>query len=577
MRRLTLPLLLFVVLVTAVSSSVAQEPAVQPLPEAVEPIDQDINAKIRAEGTANSKVMWIAHHLTDVYGPRLTGSPNLENAGKWAIATMESWGLTNGKMEPWNWNHEGWLNEEATGSIVAPVKDNLVFEVEAWSPSTNGVVTAPAIHLRVPTTPPAPGGRGGVLLPTEQEMTEYLNGLAPKIAGAIVLVGPSRVPAFVEAEPAKREPEEVLRQRFAGPPAPPRRGGGPPNNTGSGRGRGEAPTPPSSEPVRLTAEEAYQRINRFLMKHRAAVQVVDSYKRHGQIAAFSPGAMEGVLPADRYDSSKTLPTVMLRNEDFGRIARLIADGLDVRLRFNIVNRTYPNGRTAYNAIAEIRGTDKTDEVVMLGAHLDSWHSATGATDNAVGCAVMMEAVRVLQAIGAKPRRTIRVALWSGEEQGLLGSAAYVAQHFGTNENPKADFGKLSAYWNIDHGTGRVRGMSVSGPPDAARLLADLMKPFEDLGFRGATTTTPRARAGSDYGSFNRAGLPGINAVQDPIEYESTTWHTNLDTYERIVPVDARANAIMTASLVYHLATREALVPRFAAGQMPAGRGGRGGN
>ncbi len=573
MRRLTFPLLL---LVLAVSSSVAQEPAVQSVAAVVEPIDQDTNAKIRAEETANSKVMWIAHHLTDVYGPRLTGSPHLENAGKWAIATMESWGLTNGKMEPWNWNHEGWLNEEATGSIVSPVKDNLVFEVEAWSPSTKGVVTAPAIHLRVPTGPAAPGGRGGAVLgSTEQELTTYLDGLAPRISGAIVLVGPSRVPLFVEAEPAKRQSEESLRQRFGGTPAPARRGGGPPNNAGRGAGRGDAPPP--TEPVRLTPTQAYQRVNQFLMKNRAAVQVVDSYRRHGQIAAFSPGGMEGVLPTDRYDSSKTLPTVMLRNEDFGRIARLIEDGADVRLKFNIVNRTYPNGRTAYNTVAEIRGTDKADEVVMLGAHLDSWHSATGATDNAIGGAIMMEAVRVLQAIGARPRRTIRVALWSGEEQGLLGSAAYVAQHFGTNESPKAEFARLSAYWNIDNGTGRVRGMSVFGPPEAGRVLADLMKPFEDLGFRGATTTNSRGGGGSDHASFNQAGLAGINAVQDPMEYTSTTWHTNLDTYERIVPEDARANAIMTASLVYHLATRDALVPRFPAAEMPAGRGGRGGN
>ena len=561
MRRLTFPILL---LVLAVSSSVAQEPT------ASEPIDQDINAKIRAEVSANSQVMSLLHQLTDVHGPRLTGSPNLENAGKWAIATMEGWGLTNGTLEPWNWNHEGWLNEEATGSIVSPVKDNLVFEVEAWSPSTNGTVTAPAIHLRVPTGPPGPGGV--VPGPTEVELTTYLNELEPKIRGAIVLVGPTRVPAFVENESAKRQSEDALRARFGGTPAPARRGGGPGNAGGRGGGRGDAP---ANEPVRLSGAQAYLRVHEFLLRNRAAIQVVDSYRRHGQIAAFSPGAMEGVPAANRYDSSKTIPTVMLRNEDFGRIARLVADGLDVRLKFNIVNRTYPNGRTSYNTVAEIRGTDKADEVVMLGAHLDSWHSATGATDNAIGCAIMMEAARVLQAIGAKPRRTIRVALWSGEEQGLLGSSAYVAQHFGTNETPKPEFAKLSAYWNIDNGTGRVRGMSVFGPPEAARVLSELMKPFEDLGFRGALTTTARGGGGSDYASFNQAGLAGINAMQDPMEYTSHTWHTNLDTYERVVPDDAKANVIMTASLMYHLATREALVPRLSTEQMPAGRGGRG--
>jgi carboxypeptidase Q len=571
MRRLTLPLLLLAVFAGTASAPLAQEPAAQ---APAESIDQAVNARIREEANANSKLMWIMHQLTDVHGPRLTGSPNLENAGKWAISTMESWGLANGRLEPWNWNHEGWQNQEASGSIVSPVQDNLVFEVEAWSPSTNGVVTAPAIHLRVPSGPPAPGGRGGAVLgPTEEELTAYFSQLEPKIRGAIVLVGPTRVPAFVETEGAKRQSDEALRQRFGGTPAPARRGGGPANNAGRGReGRGETP---ANEPVRLSPTEAYQRVNAFLMKNGAAIQVVDAFRRHGQIAAFSPGAMEGVLPANRYDSSKTLPTVMLRNEDFGRIARLLADGLDVRLKFNIVNRTYPEGRTAYNTVAEIPGTDKADEIVMLGAHLDSWHSATGATDNAIGCAVMMEAVRVLKAIGVTPRRTIRIALWSGEEQGLLGSQAYVREHFGTFENQKPGFAKLSSYWNVDNGTGRVRGMTVFGPPEAARVLADILKPFEDLGFRGSISTASRASGSSDHGSFNQAGLPGISATQDPIEYQSATWHTNLDTYERILLDDGKASVMMTASLIYHLAMRDGLVPRFPAESMPGG--GRGGN
>jgi Zn-dependent M28 family amino/carboxypeptidase len=264
---------------------------------------------------------------------------------------------------------------------------------------------------------------------------------------------------------------------------------------------------------------------------------------------------------DRYDSSKTLPIVLLRNEDYGRIARLLDDGVEVKLKFNIVNRTFPKGRTSYNAVAEIPGSDKAGEVVMLGGHLDSWHSATGATDNAIGCAVMMEAVRILQTIGAKPRRTIRVALWSGEEQGLLGSLAYVEQHFGSAEQPKPAFSTFDAYWNIDNGTGRIRGAVVFGPPAAARVIAQLLTPFKDLGFYGAIATTSRATGGTDSTSFNHAGLPGINAIQDPMEYESQTHHTNLDTYERIVPEDVKKNAIMTASLVYHLAMRDEMLPR----------------
>ena len=195
-----------------------------------------------------------------------------------------------------------------------------------------------------------------------------------------------------------------------------------------------------------------------------------------------------------------------------------------------MNRTYPAGKTSYNAIAEIPGTDKADEVVMLGGHLDSWHSATGATDNAIGCAVMMEAARILQAIGVKPRRTIRVALWGGEEQGLLGSKAYVEQHFGTAENPKPEFAKFNGYFNVDGGTGRIRGGSIFGPPEAAQILGQFFKQFEDLGVYGATATTePRRRGGTDSTSFNAAGLPGIGLGQDTIEYGSHTWHTNLDT------------------------------------------------
>jgi Zn-dependent M28 family amino/carboxypeptidase len=268
----------------------------------------------------------------------------------------------------------------------------------------------------------------------------------------------------------------------------------------------------------------------------------------------------------------------MRNEDYGRIARLLADGMGVRLEFEILNRIFPQGRTAYNAVAEIRGTDKSDEVVMLGGHLDSWHSATGATDNAVGCAVMMEAVRILRAVGARPRRTIRVALWSGEEQGLLGSRAYVDQHFGSAEQPKADFSKLSAYWNVDNGTGRIRGATVFGPPEAAAVIASLLKPFEDFGAFGASATRTRGAGGTDSASFNRAGLPGLNASQDPIEYESHTHHTNLDTYERIVWDDVRKAAVITASVIYHLASRDDLLPRFTAESMPAppaqGRGGQ---
>ena len=298
---------------------------------------------------------------------------------------------------------------------------------------------------------------------------------------------------------------------------------------------------------------------RFSLANNVRVRVNDAGRDHGQIRAFNNAT---------FDGAKAPPTLILRNEDFGRLARLLDGGRPVELEIDIVNRWYPEGRTSYNAIAEMAGTDKAGEVVMLGGHLDSWHAATGATDNAVGVAVMMEAARIITALGLKPRRTIRLALWGGEEQGLLGSKAYVAKHFGTAETPTPAFATFGGYLNVDSGTGRVRGATVFGPPEAARILREIFAPFEDLGFVGATATKSRRTGGTDSTSFNAAGLPGIGLTQDPIEYQSHTWHTNLDTYERVVEADVKKSAAMIASAVYHLATRDELLPRFSKADMP---------
>jgi len=553
--------------------------------DAAERIDTEVNAKIRMEGINRSQIMRTMHYLTDVYGPRLTGSPNHENAAKWAIERMTEWGLVNGRLEPFEFKTAtvtpagGWLNERASGHIVSPVKDNLVFEVLAWTPSTPGTVTGPVVPLITPQGPEAPAGRGAAaqrLGPTEAELKAYLAELAPRIKGAMVFVGAHTAVPFQEAPPAKRQTDEQARARYGGTPAVAGREGGP---GGPGPARGGGPPPatqpagaggpgaPAAGPARLTAAQVADIVNQFLVASGAAVRVNDAAREHGQIRAFS---------FTGYDSSKTVPTVVLRNEDYGRITRLVSDGSPVTLEFTIVNRDYPAGKTSYNAIAEIRGSDKADEVVMLGGHLDSWHSATGATDNAIGCAVMMEAARILTAIGVKPRRTIRVALWGGEEQGLLGSKAYVERHFGTAENPKPEFARFGGYLNVDSGTGRIRGGTVFGPPAAAAILAQYFKPFEDLGVMGAAATNSRVASGTDSTSFNAAGLPGIGLGQDGIEYNSHTWHTNLDTLERIVETDVKRSAVAIASAVYHLAMRDDLLPRFAGGAMPpvpgAGRG-----
>ncbi|MGE3344535.1 MAG: M20/M25/M40 family metallo-hydrolase [Vicinamibacterales bacterium] len=581
-RRLFLPLLLLTAVVAYPAAQAGQET-----------INKDMNSRIRTEGWDRSQVMQTMHFLTDVYGPRLTGSPNHENAAKWAIAQMERWGMTNGKLEPFEFRttagvvpNGGWLNEKATGHILAPVKDNLVFEVLAWTPSTKGTVTAEAVHLIPPVGPvvEAPvssnvagargAGRGSAvqrLGPTQQELDAYFASIESKVRNGIVLVGAHTLVPFQEVPPAKRRSDEDMKAQFnpdpnaaAGSVGRGGRAGGPP----AARGGGRAGAPAPEGPARLTTGEVNAAIDAFLLRVGAGVRVNDAGREHGQIRAFAHSA---------YDHTKTVPTVVLRNEDYGRITRIMADGTPVRLEFTIANNHYPAGKTSYNAVAEIRGSDKADEVVMLGGHLDSWHSATGATDNAAGSAIMMEAARILVALGVKPRRTIRVGLWGGEEQGLIGSRAYVAQHYGSFEDPLPEYSKFNGYFNIDSGTGRIRGMSVFGPPEAGNILRQYFREFEDYGIYGASTTASRATGGTDSTSFNAAGLPGIGASQDPMEYNSHTWHTNLDTYERIVEDDMKKSAIAVASAVYHLAMRDQMLPRFDKATMPNPPGGGRGN
>jgi carboxypeptidase Q len=519
-----------------------------------ERIDQDVNARIRQEADTNSQIMRTMHFLTDVHGPRLTGSPNFKNAAEWTIRQMGEWGMTNGRLEEWPWVNAdgsprpGWLNERFSGHIVSPVKDSLVGEVLAWTPSTKGAVTAEAVMVDPPSNV------------TKPELDKWIAETRPGLAGKIALVGRHNpVAVNFDAQALRRDDEAV--RRLYDPDAPP----------GPGRGRGRG-GPVEAEPDRVPPAQIAAAVNRLMLDSGVVVRVNDAGRAHGQIRAFQNNT---------YDVTMAPPTVILRSEDYGRIWRLLENGQAVRLEFDVVNQIYP-GATGYNAIAEIPGTDKADEVIMLGGHLDSWHAATGATDNAIGCAVMMEAARIIQALGLKPRRTIRVALWGGEEQGLLGSQAYVREHFGSFENPKQPaYDRFGGYFNVDSGTGRIRGASVFGPPEAATILRQILKPWEDDGVLGAIASTSRARGGTDHTSFNEAGLPGIGLGQDPIEYQSHTWHTNLDTYERIVEEDVKRSAAAIASAVYHLAMRDELLPRFTKDTMPplptpGGGRGRGG-
>ena len=311
----------------------------------------------------------------------------------------------------------------------------------------------------------------------------------------------------------------------------------------------------------MTARQIDEQVDAFLVANGAKLRVNDAAREHGQIIAFNNRT---------YDLAKAVPTVVMRNEDYGRISRILADGTPVELEFNIVNKVYPEGRTAYNTIAEIPGTDKKDEVVMLGGHLDSWHSATGATDNAIGCATMMEAARILKAIGVTPRRTIRVALWSGEEEGhprIAGLREGALRHRSRTRSSRS-----TRSWSPT---------STSTPAPAARAapacsVRRRRRPSCARRWRRSRISASPARrrppaatiAGTDSTAFNNVGLPGIGFSQDPIEYNTHTHHTNLDNYERVIEDDVKASAIAIAATLYQLAMRDEMLPRLPAAQMP---------
>jgi carboxypeptidase Q len=498
--------------------------------------DKDLLERIRKEERDNSQIMKTEHMLTDVYGPRLTGSPNHKHAAEWAVKQMTAWGLKNAHLEAWDFGHPGWLNERLTAHMIAPIKDVLTCEVLAWTPSTRGPVRAKAYQLQLPDRP------------THDQLASMLWKQKDRIRGQIILAGKHTIVAVNLNPPAKRLTDEQAQQRY-GPNARPFAFPTP----------SPTPTPVPGAPKPLTNRQIDEQVDAFLKENGALVRVNDAGREFRQIRAFNNRS---------FDVTKAVPTIVMSNEDFGRITRILADGTDVTLEFDIVNRVYPEGKTSFNTVAEIPGTDLADEVIMLGGHLDSWHAATGATDNAIGCAIMMEAARILQTLGVKPRRTIRVALWSGEEEGLLGSQAYVKEHFGSFENPKPGYEKFGGYFNIDSGTGRVRGAGVFGPPEAAGIMRKILEPFKDDGVVGAVPSRSRNLGGSDNTSFSQAGLPGIGMGQDPIEYNSHTWHTNLDTYERILEGDVKQNAVTVAWSIYQLAMRDELLPRFAKDAMP---------
>jgi carboxypeptidase Q len=498
-----------------------------------ETVNWDVMTQIRQEGFHNSKVMEIEGQLADVIGPRLTGSPAMKRANEWTRDQLTEWGLVNAHLESYPFGR-GWTNDFTAVRMVTPQASPLLAYPKAWTVSTNGVLRAPVVKAK---------------LATQADLDKYKG----QLAGKIVLNGEMRE-VKPQSEPALERYDDKKLAEIA---------------------QYEIP----SEKPHYNREEIAQRIafqkilNQYLMDEHVAAIIDPSRSGEAGLvfvqsgASYQPGAPAGV------------PSLVMAIEHYGRITRLLERKIPVELEIDVRNQFYDSDANAYNTIAEIPGTDKKDEIVMLGAHLDSWHAGTGATDNAAGSAIILEAIRILKAIGFQPRRTIRIGLWSGEEQGLLGSHAYVKEHFGSHVAPtdpkelampewlreddtplilKPEQAKVSAYFNVDSGTGKIRGVYLQGNEAVEPVFNAWMQPLTDLGM---TTLTMRGDTGTDHLSFDSVGIPGFGFIQDPVEYDTRTHHSNQDVYERIQRDDMMQAAVVLAAYVYDAAMRDSMLPR----------------
>jgi len=489
----------------------------------------------------SSEVMEIASWLTDVYGPRLSGSPNIRAAGDWAVEQMREWGLENVALEPWTELRgftRGWSNEKFYLAAVSPQAFPVYAMSEAWTPGTDGLVRGPAV-LATGTT------------------EEDLAPLRGKLRGAFVLIqDPVDVAAYWTPQATRRTTEELDRLQLRSNPGP--EFGTAPAAGGRGGGRGGGGQP-------------FDRMAFFRAEGAAAV-LATTARGHGLFLSSGNRAA---------DPETTLPDIRVAAEHYNRVARLLLKDIPVTLEADIRNVFHPDPEM-FNVVGEIRGTDKADEVVMLGAHFDSWHPGTGATDNAAGSAAMLEAMRLLKVAGVPLRRTVRIALWNGEEQGLNGSRNYAEAHFAAcTPDPAAppenegggrggrgtvpgvlvvrpEHARFSTYFNIDNGTGAIRGVFLQGNTAVAPVFRAWIEPLRAIGL---THLSIRGTGGTDHLAFDAVGLPGFQFIQDAIEYSTVTHHYNMDTYERLQPDDMRRNATIAAAFAFLAANREEPLPR----------------
>ncbi len=482
-----------------------------------EPVDLDMVHRIRQEGLKNSQIRDLSFHLTDVIGPRLSGSTGLRNAYEWTSKQMEEWGLSNVEVSPWGDFGRGWENERFYFAMTKPYYQHLIAVPRAWTRGTGGeIVTRPVL----------------VNIRDEKDFDRYRGKLEGKVIVTPVISEPE---LSFEPLASRRDDDEL--QRLAQYP--------------------DVVSPDYGRPWRQQSDWFTQQV--FSRK------VMEFFEDEGVKAILNASGTFGVVRSHGrgYDVSDEpgLAQVDMTFEHYGRIVRLLEAGVDVELELEIENRFLYDDLKGYNVLAEIPGTDPVlkDEVVIIGGHLDSWHAGTGGNDNAAGVAVMMEVMRILKDLEVLPRRTIRIALWGAEEQGLHGSRSYVREHYFdySDGGKKPGHENFSAYYNVDNGSGKIRGIYLQDNDALRPIFEAWFEPLKDL---GVNTVTLRRTGSTDHVAFDAAGLPGFQFIQDRLDY-ARSYHTNMDTFERMQLGDMMQAATVVAVLVYHTAMRDERLPR----------------
>ncbi len=538
------------------SKKAAEMPSYSGPQPAAETLDLNMYAAIRAEGLGHSHVMEYMSGLSDGIGPRLTGSPNMKKANEWTMAQLTAAGLENAHLEDWGEFGMGWAQVNSWARMVTPDTEPVWIQAAPWSPATKGAVTGDAVLVEVAN---------------EADLAKYKG----KLGGKVVLFGTMRAVPDVKEPLFRRYTDAELRELETY----------------------EVETQPRPGQPAMTLQQRLAERARVYALRTAALKMMsdegvvailtpsrDSDKGGGTGIVFDDNGANLLRNAQKAESAVPIPNAVTTIELYGRMYRLLKANVPVKLEVSIETVKTGDHEHGFNTVAEIPGTDPKlkEQVVMVGGHLDSWIAGTGATDNGAGSVTAMEAVRILKAIGYKPKRTIRIALWSGEEQGLYGSRSYVKQHFGAFDEPPAKPGEdpalaflrgpqgplkttkewetLDAYYNLDNGTGKVRGVYTQENYGIGPIFAQWIAPLRDL---GVSTISDRNTGGTDHLSYDAVGLPGFQFIQDEMDYDTRTHHSNMDTVERIHEADLKQAAVVEAVFLYNTSEREAMMPRKA--------------